>query len=91
MTSRLLLALVAGLLIGGFASHQLLPQDITVTVKPSTTTPWIEVYHNGELTSEWQPSDGAVYQALLRLLNDDLYPPQRPGRSEAGRTLLAGL
>ena len=42
-----------------------------VTVKPSPTLPWLEVYHNGVLTSEWQPSDGAIYEFLETLLNDD--------------------
>jgi len=46
----------------------------TVTVKASPVSPWIEVYHDGELTSEWQPRDGAIYQFLLALLNDDMYP-----------------
>ena len=56
-------------------------QPQTVTVQHSPTSPWIEVYHDGELTSEWQPSDGAVYEFLETLLNDDLGPfpvPRRP-------------
>lgn len=60
-----------------------------VSVRRSPTPPWIEVYHDGVLTSEWQPSDGAVYQSLLLLLHDDFYHPQRPPARGEPRTLLA--
>jgi len=42
-------------------------------VKCCPTPPWIEVYHDGELTSEWQPKDGEIYRFLADLLEDDLY------------------
>lgn len=45
-----------------------------ITIQRSPTPQWIEVYHDGELTSEWHPSDGAVYEVLETLLNDDLGP-----------------
>ena len=50
------------------------------TVKPSPTSPWIEVYHDGLLTSEWQPSDGTIYEFLDMLLNDTLAPVWMPHR-----------
>lgn len=43
-----------------------------VTIKPSPTAPWIEVYHDGVLTSEWQPKDGVIYSVLEMLLRDEL-------------------
>ncbi len=46
----------------------------TVTVKRSPTAPWLDVYRDGELTSEWQRSDGVVYEVLKTLLNDELGP-----------------
>lgn len=46
-----------------------------VTVKKSSIYPWIEVYHNGQLTSEWQPSDGDVYKMLSCILDNDFYVP----------------
>ena len=46
-----------------------------VMVKCGPAPPWIEVYHDGELTSEWQPKDGEIYRFLVNLLEDDLYAP----------------
>jgi len=46
-----------------------------VLIKRSTIAPWIEVYHDGELTSEWQPKDWEIYRFLANLLEDDLYVP----------------
>lgn len=46
-----------------------------VFVKHSPVSPWIEVYHNGVPTSEWQPKDGEIYRFLVDLLEDDLYVP----------------
>ncbi len=49
--------------------------NVEVTVKKSSISPWIEVYHNGQLTSEWQPSDGDVYKMLSCILDNDFYVP----------------
>lgn len=59
-------------------SHQ------TVTVTRSDDGRWLEVYHDGKLTSEWQPSDGAVYELLETLLGDELgpYPTATPLRTK---------
>ena len=43
-----------------------------VTVRYGPTAPWIVVLHFGQLTAEWQPSDGHPYQILKQLLEDDL-------------------
>lgn len=61
----------------------------TVTVKRSPTTPWIEVYHNGQLTSEWQPSDGRICDVLEHLLQDDLYSYLRPEPRQMPGDLIA--
>ena len=39
----------------------------TLTVIPGAH-PWLEVYVDGVLTSEWQPSDGVVYWVLLDMV-----------------------
>ena len=51
--------------------------NVEVTVKKSSISPWIEVYHNGQLTSEWQPSDGDIYKILLCILDDNIYAPSQ--------------
>jgi len=58
-----------------------------VLVKCGPTPPWIEVYHDGELTSEWQPSDGEIYRFLMDLLEDNLYVPVQVEPIEYGTTL----
>ena len=61
-----------------------------VTVKRGPTPPWLEVYHDGVLTSEWQPADGQVYRALELLLDDSYYATDRANkRNDPQRALLA--
>lgn len=67
------------------------PRELVVTVKASPTAPWIEVYHDGQLTSEWQPADGAIYQLLSRLLDDDFYVAPPSNCRPAVPALLAAL
>lgn len=89
------LALLTGLaaLAVGLASHypENNPAQTVVTVNRSPTPPWIEVYHDGELTSEWQPSDGPLYEFLSRVLEDDLYTPVPSSHGREVRPLLAAL
>ena len=56
-----------------------------VVVKYGPTSPWIEVYRGGVLTSEWQPSDGDVYQFLKMLLDNNLH-----GDGDADRLIQDG-
>ena len=42
------------------------PADFSVQYGP--TTPWLEVYIDGALDSEWQPADGEVYWLLLDMI-----------------------
>ncbi len=42
-----------------------------VTVTRSDDGRWLEVYHDGQLTAEWQRSDGAVFDSLEILLDND--------------------
>lgn len=51
-----------------------------VLVRRPATAPWIEVYHDGPLTSEWQPVDGPAY-AMLDLLLEDELPFRAPRKS----------
>ena len=55
--------------------ENILEETTSIMIKHSQTSPWIEVYHDGELTSEWQPKDGEIYRFLVNLLEDDLYAP----------------
>jgi hypothetical protein len=63
----------------------------TVTIKPSPTSPWIEVYHDGVLTSEWQPADGLSYWLLWLVIEDELGHVQRPRTPKQGHMMLATL
>ena len=65
----------------------------TVTVTRSDDGRWLEVYHDGQLTAEWQRSDGAVFDSLDILLNNNYeslpFPPlhdrHRPTSSKVAR------
>lgn len=91
MSTKLAFLLTAAIALGLGIGHVVTAAAPVVTVKVSPTPPWIEVYHDGELTSEWQPADGPVYKILLCLLNDDLYLPNRSDQVRQFRTMLALL
>lgn len=40
----------------------------TFSVQHSPTAPWLEVYIDGALDSEWHPRDGEVYRLLLDMI-----------------------
>ena len=54
-----LILLFLGIMIGYVLPHSSkMPSGVLLIPGPAH---WIEVYHNGQLTSEWQPSEGAIY------------------------------
>lgn len=47
------------------------PTATTIEIRRSENGRWLEVYRHGELHSEWQRSDGEVYDLLLKLVDGD--------------------
>ena len=71
-----LLGLICGIgfgcvLTSMLSQSALLAQEDTVTVKLAEDG-WIEVYRQGELSSEWCVGHGEVYEWLTRLLEGQL-------------------
>lgn len=89
----LLLLVTIGIVAGVFLyrAYDASESAPAVMVKRSPVSPWIEVYHNGELTSEWQPQDGEIYRFLLELLEDDLYVPVPEKQESADWRMFAAV
>jgi hypothetical protein len=78
-----LLALVAAFALGRASVP---PPGLEIRRGP--VPPWIEVYQNGELVSEWhQTKDAELWRWLDMLLREDptLYDPPAPGEPPRGR------
>ncbi len=75
--------------VSSYQAYNFTEEMTGVMVKCSPISPWIEVYHDGELTSEWQPKDGEIYRFLMDLLEDDLYAPVPVERLEYAPMLAA--
>lgn len=76
------LGLVCGYLLGAWPAR-----DRGVVVRESQTVPWIEIWEAGELLSEWQPSDGRIYECLKAVLREGAPDVVRrsPGPTEGPR------